>query len=414
MPMPKIHWHKTGRYYMSVTLGGKRQSIYGATQEEVEQKYIRLMYEYGMGVKVGQKSPMADYLRTWLSLKKEELSPYTYQGYKGNIENHIIPAIGTKSVQDIVPADVQALYASKRKERKAVEAERKMLEAAQKKVECAKTNKEKQAAEAALSAIDQKLCKAHPLSETSLLYIHRILTAALNDAVDNKMILTNPANAIKPPKRNKLKRTPTEEKAIKQLFENVRGEEYELGVHLAVACGLRRGEICAVQWSDMNFETNKLNVSRAIVQTAETGIITKGTKDDEEREITVPSGCASLMKMVRRRQTADAEIMGAAYHKSDFMVTHRDGTPFTPYSMSMCINRAIKNLGIKTTLHGLRSVYISLGYKYGADEKAITESAGHYSVEFNRERYQTVYDSMKEDLANKIDIAVYNDDNGEE
>ncbi len=85
--------------------------------------------------------------------------------------------------------------------------------------------------------------------------------------------------------------------------------------------------------------------------------------------------------------------------------------------MSMCINGAIRRRGIKTTLHGLRSTFVSMGYLLGADEKAITEAAGHHSVEFNRERYQSVYDSMKADLANKIDKALYaeeEEDNEEE
>lgn len=407
MPMPKIHKRATGNYYMSVTLAGKRKSLYGRTPDEVEQKYIRLMYEFGMGIKVGQKTLLSDYLRTWLSLKKGDISPYTYQGYKGNIENHIIPRIGQKTVQDILPADIQGLLVEKRKERKTVPAEKKKLTDAKALAAAAKTDKEKAAAKAALEAVDMQLAKTTPLSETSLLYIHRILTAAFNDAVANKMILVNPANGVKPPKRNKVKKRLPEEDTIQQLFVTVRGEEYELGVHLAVACGLRRGEICAVQWPDMDFDAGILHVIHAMTQTAEEGITVKPPKNDEPRDIFVPLGLMQLMKRIRRRQEADADIMGASYVKNDYMVKHRDGSYFTPYSMSMCINRAIKNLGITTTLHGLRGVYVSLGYKYGADEKAITDSAGHHSAEFNRERYQAVYDSMKADLAGKVDKALY-------
>lgn len=415
MPMPKIHRHKTGRYYMNPTIGGKRHSIYGLTEEEVQDKYVRLMYEYGMGIKVGQRIIMADYLRTWLAMKKDSLSPYTYQGYKGNIENHIIPSLGNKTVQDLLPADIQTLYVSKRKERKDVEAARAALAAAEKKFKKAESKEERAVAEAAIKAVDKKLCKKEPLGETSLLYIHRILVAALNDAVKNRLILTNPAMAIKPPKRNKVKKTLPEEEAIKRLFASVRGQEYELGVHLAIACGLRRGEICAVEWSDMDFVKNILSVQSAVVQTAETGKITKDPKNNEPREVFVPASLAALMKAERRRQEADAAVMGKTYVLCDYMVRHRDGNPFSPYSMSMCINRAIKNLGIETTLHGLRSVYVSLGYKHGADEKAITDSAGHHSVAFNRDRYQSVYDSMKQDLADKIEGAVYtaNNEDGE-
>lgn len=409
MPMPVIRKHKRGNFYMNATFAGKRETIYGKTEEEVEQKYIRKSYEYGMGIKVGQKTQLGDYMRSWLALRKEDLSPYTYVGYKGNIENHIIPAFGKKNVQDLLPADIQGLYTQKRKERKAAPLEKQKLDEAEAAMKAAKTEQEKTVAKAAVDAVDKKLAAIKPLSETSLLYIHRILSAALNDAVKNRMILTNPAMAVKQPKARKVKKTPPAEDGVRRLFSSVRGKEYELGVHLAVACGLRRGEICAVQWDDMDWERNMLTVDKALVQTAEVGTIVKPPKNDDPREVFVPDGLVALMKKEQKRQQFNAEFLGRAYQQNGYMVRHSDGTPFTPYSMSMSINHAIKREGITSTLHGLRGAFVSLGYKLGADEKAITDAAGHHSVEFNRARYQTVYDTMKEDFAGMMDKALYDE-----
>lgn len=107
MPMPKIHPHKKGGMYMNTTFGGKRISIYGATAEEVEKKYIQKCYEYGLGVQVGRHVLMKDYMRTWLSIHKGGIKPYTYDGYKTNVEKHIIPALGDMYLQQIHPADIK-------------------------------------------------------------------------------------------------------------------------------------------------------------------------------------------------------------------------------------------------------------------------------------------------------------------
>lgn len=414
MPMPAILPYKRGGYRMNVTFGGQRSSIYGSTKEEVEKKYILKCYEYGMGVKVGQKTLVSDYFRTWLAIRQNDISPYTYETYRGNIENHIIPAHGNKYVQDLIPADIQQLLSAKKRERKAIGTEKDKYAAALKEKRDAQTDEERKAAEAKLAAINMGLVKKTPLGNTSLLYLYRIYHAAMEDAVKNKLILTNPVTPIAPPKKDKVKRVLPAEDEIKKLFDSVRGAEYELGVNIAVSCGLRRGELCALQWSDVIWDRCILIVDKAVVQTARVGMVTKPPKNDDPREVFIPSGLIALMKREQRKQAMNKECMGDAYFDSDYMIRHNDGTPFSPYSMSMCINRSIKQAGIKTTLHGLRSTYVSMGYKLGADEKAITDSAGHHSVEFNRARYQSVYEPMKKELADKLDTALYAEADGQD
>lgn len=417
MAMPTIMPYKRGGYRMNVSFAGKRISIYGRTEEEVEKKYVSKCYEYGLGVRVGQKTLMKDYLRGWLARRKEEIKAYTYQTYRGNIENHIIPALGEKYLQDVLPADIQRLYADKRKERKAAPAEKKKLEAAEERVRNAATPKEKAEAKEELGKIDKKLANTKPLGETSLLYMHRILSAAFNDAKKNRLILINPVESVKAPRRDKVTKTLPEVTEIRDLYQSICGKEYELAVHLAISCGLRRGEICAVEWGDVDWKKRKLHVDKAMEQTSEYGIVIGLPKEEKIRDVNIPPSLIDIMKREKKRQDLNAEIMGEAYNHCKNIVRHGDGSIYTPYALSMCINGAIRRRGIKTTLHGLRSTFVSMGYLLGADEKAITEAAGHHSVEFNRERYQSVYDSMKADLANKIDKALYaeeEEDNEEE
>lgn len=430
MPMPVIRKHKRGNLYMNATFDGKRETIYGKTEEEVEKKYIKRCYEAGLGIKTGSTMTVEEYLRTWLSLKRDELSPYTYTGYKVNIEKHVIPIIGKAPLKNVLPADIQRLFKQKREERKTVHAEKIRLEAALKSQQSARSPEEKEVAEAALAKVNVALAKSKPLGEKSLLYVYTTLYTAFGDAVSNSLMPKNPIQEVKPPKVPKkpnIKNKLPDEDPVKLLFDSVYGKEYELGIHLAVACGLRRGEICAVQKTDMNFETHILTVQRAMDQTKEFGIMVKLPKDDDIREVFVPTGTERVMMRIFKQQEQDAILLGGSYEReftfldkdgitvtlNNFMVRHRDGTYYTPHALSSSINGAIKRLDFKTpvTLHGLRHVFVSLGYKHGADAKAITDSAGHYDEQFNRERYQSVYDEMKQVLADKLNDALYTPEN---
>lgn len=221
------------------------------------------------------------------------------------------------------------------------------------------------------------------------------------------MIPFNPADRVKQPKATKFVRKLPEEDGVKRLFASVRGTEYEIGVHLAVACGLRRGEICGLEWDAIDWENHKLLIDRAIIQTKTTGRIVDMPKEDKIRTLFIPDTLIEILRAAREKQKAAAEMLGSGYVQNNLIVKHNDGTPYTPTAMSSAICDAIRRAGIQTTLHGLRSTYVSIGYKLKVDEKAMAEAAGHHSVEFNRAKYQTVYDSMKAEIAEKMDEALY-------
>jgi ATP-dependent helicase/nuclease subunit A len=190
----------------------------------------------------------------------------------------------------------------------------------------------------------------------------------------------------------------------------VRGAEYELAVHIAVAAGLRRGEICALEWDDIDLGTGIIAVRRAIAQTKDSGEVVKLPKNNREREVYAPVSLVRILRSAQARQQRDRETWGPSYVTSNRVVRHADGSPYTPCALSGAINRAIKSAGLNTTLKNLRDAYISMGFAGGGDDKAVQLSAGHHTPEFTREKYQHVYDPMKKALADIIEEGVYGDD----
>lgn len=160
---------KNGRWYCIVyvkdPLSGKtRQKWRGGftTEKEAEVELVRLMNEINENrFNVDADMKLTVYLASWLELKKKVLKPGTYQGYLVNIENHILPQIGSRRLREITPVMLEALYDRLSK---------------QKISSCG--NKQKY------------------FSNSSIRYVHATLRAALNDAVKKRILPFNPCLAV--------------------------------------------------------------------------------------------------------------------------------------------------------------------------------------------------------------------------
>jgi integrase len=87
---------------------------------------------------------------------------------------------------------------------------------------------------------------------------------------------------------------------------------------LALATGARRGELLALQWADINFETGLMSLSKSLEQT-KAGLRVKSTKSDKPRRFTVPSAALDALREHRIEQDRDRHLFGADYHDHDLV-----------------------------------------------------------------------------------------------
>lgn len=114
---PTISEHKKGGFYTTLTINGKKKFIYGATEEEVLEKYIEAKYKSGQGYNITDNPLMIDYTIRWFDIYKKnrhkqgkkKLSINTLEMYANIINNHIIPQLGHKRVKEIVTSDIQTV-----------------------------------------------------------------------------------------------------------------------------------------------------------------------------------------------------------------------------------------------------------------------------------------------------------------
>lgn len=208
----KISKHARGNYY--TTFKGK--FIYGATPEEVEEKYIELRYKAQRGHEIKKNPTMEEYMIKWYNAyKKGEGALKTQEMYRYCINYHINPALGKKKVKEITSTDVQLL----------------------------------------IKSITSSKSLAHKVRIT----LNQIFKAAVADKIIEFNPVTN-TKIIAPdkPKREFLSNTQRE-----LLLEILEGHRIYPLIFTMLYTGMRRGEALALTWSDVDFENKLINVSKA-------------------------------------------------------------------------------------------------------------------------------------------------------
>src|SRR5215218_3157771 len=203
--------------------GRKRQkSVTVATRAEARQAEARLITEVGAGQHRSRTSTrtVAELLDRWLEWRQSvrPISPTTVNGYRGYIDRSILPSLGHLQVGRLDAATLDAFYAHLRK---------------------------------------QGGKGGRPMAASSVHQVHAILSGALNRAVVWGWIASNPARLATPPSIERTDLQPPAVEDAARLLAVALAEDPELGLflRLAVVLGARRGELCALRWSDVDLES---------------------------------------------------------------------------------------------------------------------------------------------------------------
>lgn len=177
---------------------------------------------------------------------------------------------------------------------------------------------------------------------------------------------------------------------------------------IAIYMGMRRGEILALRWQDVDLEGGYITVCRALEYTKARGLVFKEPKTRRGwRRLSMPAALVEALIEHRARQDQYREKLGGAYQENDLVVCVEDGTVWKPPAFDSSYRQLLKRRKLTgPTFHALRHSHTSHLLRNGVDPKVISERLGHSKVSFTLDRYAHLLPGMQEEAASKIDAAM--------
>ncbi len=171
------------------------------------------------------------------------------------------------------------------------------------------------------------------LSNKTIQHHHRMISAMLNTAVRWQLIPSNPAQRVKPPKVQRTEAKYLDEKQTAKLIGLLDDAPVQnrMIILLLIYSGLRRGELCGLEWDDLDFEHNLMSVRRTSQYLPGKGIFTKETKTESSvRTIRLATRVFDLLRDFRRWQMERQLLMGDRWIGSNRLFTAENGGPVHP------------------------------------------------------------------------------------
>ena len=221
----------------------------------------------------------------------------------------------------------------------------------------------------------------HQLAGKTINHHHRLISSILNQAVFWQVITDNPANRVKPPKFERKEAKYLDEEQTATLLRLLDNEPHQnqVMIRLFLLSGVRRGELCGLEWKDIDFKSHMVTICRTSQYLPEKGIFTKGTKTDSSvRTIKLPNQAFDLLKEHRKWQRTKRIAMGDRWVDCDRLFTQDDGSPIHPDSITGWFCDFISRTDLpQISIHSLRHTNITLLLAAGIPLKTVSYRAGH-------------------------------------
>jgi integrase len=175
----------------------------------------------------------------------------------------------------------------------------------------------------------------------------------------------------------------------RRLLKEAKGRDIYVPVLLALTTGMRRGEICALRWTDVDLAQGIMQVSRNAVDTPD-GITYKGTKTGKCRAIMLPGFVTRELLEYRQSERVRHISGGLLYYGS-------------PGYLSTRFARFANEHGFKVTFHGLRHTHATLLLAGGVDMKVTQVRLGHSTMAMTADRYSHLSAGMQETASAAIE-----------
>lgn len=346
-------------------------TVHGS-RKDAERELRRLLHSLDTGEHIEPtRMTVREWLAQWLDGVRIEIAPKSYERYADIVAAYLTPAFGNLPITKLTPSHIQATYND-------------------------------------WATGGRRDGKAGGLSPQTRRHMHRILHCALARAVELQILARNPADILRKrlPKveRRAMEILTTEQSA--RLLEDIKHTRVYWPVLLAVATGMRRGEVLALRWKNVDFDRATLRVMESLEQT-KAGLRFKAPKTDRTRAITLPSFATEELRRLKRTQAEELLTLGVRQSGETLVCARADSLPLQPRSLThqftYLVGRA-KDIP-RVRFHDLRHSHATQLLLAGVHPKVAQERLGHSTITTTLDLYSHVTDTMQSDAAARIDAA---------
>lgn len=355
---------KDGRYVAYLTLeDGKRRYVYGRTSAECSNQLRELRVKRATGRLHGSDNQTIEQFLTWWLTEhvNGSVKPATYSTYEMYCRLHLIPGLGRRRLGQLSPQHVQSFL----NERAATD-----------------------------------------LAPRTVGHLRAVLRTALNVAIAFGMITRNAAEFARPPRVPKTKITPlTPEEAV-MFVEGIDGHYHEALYILALATGLRLGEVLGLQWTDLDLERGTLLCARQLDFVDGEYVLVEHKRETSSayRTLALPEFAVAALRQHRVRQAEMRLKLGDAWHHEWNLVFPReDGYPLHEARPTRELHKVLRRLGLPDQrFHDLRHSAAALMRAQGATLEEVSEQLGHSGISITSDYYGHLYPEVKRKNADRM------------
>lgn len=337
------------------------------TKREAQALRAQLLVEVGKGQHLGTDVTFAELVERWYEHAAPDWSPKTAAETRRMVDRVVLPRLGRVRLQKLRTADLDHLYR------------------------------------------ELRVSGGHaggPLAPATVRRVHVIVRRALQQAVRWGWLSMNPAVHASPPRVPRHEITPPSPEAVARLLELAEAEDPDLAVLLRVAAatGARRGELCALRWSDVDLDAGSLLIARAMVLGTE-GMVERGTKTHAARRIALDRDTTAALAEYRRRCAERALECGVGLPDDARVFSFEpDGSaPWRPDVVTNRFDRLRRKAGLDSMrLHDLRHYVATRLIAAGIPVRTVSGRLGHANAATTLNVYSAFVEASDQDAADLL------------
>jgi integrase len=308
---------------------------------------------------------VADLLDRWLDDIGVTRSIYTMREHRRTVEKTLKPAIGAVGLDKLTPLHLDDLY-------------RDLL--------------------------------GRGLSPASVRRVHSVLSAALNRGAKWGLLRANPALLASPPGPARSTAYAPAAADVQRLMEAAEEADPVLAAAIALGAvtGARRGELCALRWSDVDWDRRRVRIEQSLTVVQRSWRLGP-TKTHQRRDIAIDEAAEAFLSQRRQHQEHYAKEVGVDMVADPFVLSRSaDGsTPCLPDGITGGYSRVAIRLGIKSHFHELRHFAATAAIAGGMDVRTVAGRLGHADPSVTLRVYAHAMEQRDRELADLLGSAVF-------